>query len=198
MGRQNHSRDDRLRRRLAQEAARLIAEEGVRDFRSAKQKAAARLGIIGNGHMPRNLEIEEALAHHQRLFRAAIQPGVLFRLRRTASELMRLLAPFEPRLVGSLLRGTADEHSVIELHLFTDTPEDVVMFLLDQHIPYETGERQWPGNGGFPLFRFRTGDSPIELTVFPYDGLRHAPPCPVDGRPMRRATRDALLELLVT
>ena len=33
------------RRRIAVEAARLIAEDGLRDYRQAKLKAASRLGI---------------------------------------------------------------------------------------------------------------------------------------------------------
>ena len=65
---------DRHRILLAQEAARIMADEGVRDFRLAKRKAAERLGLPVNGTlMPRNTEIEQALIDHQRLFNGAFE-----------------------------------------------------------------------------------------------------------------------------
>jgi hypothetical protein len=46
MGIRRHpTRGDNLRRTLAQEAARIMAEHGVQDFLIAKRKAAERLGV---------------------------------------------------------------------------------------------------------------------------------------------------------
>ena len=56
-------RGDNLRRALAQEAARIMAEHGIRDFFIAKRKAAARLGVNdGAVVLPKNTQIETALA----------------------------------------------------------------------------------------------------------------------------------------
>jgi len=41
---QSMRRDDRIRRCIAQEAARLMYEEGVREYRDAKRKAARHFG----------------------------------------------------------------------------------------------------------------------------------------------------------
>ena len=49
------------RQRLAHEAARLMAEGGIRDYHQAKLKAASRLGIHDDASLPRNREIEDAL-----------------------------------------------------------------------------------------------------------------------------------------
>ncbi len=201
MARRHHNRDPRLRARLATETARIIAEEGVRDFRSAKNKAAHRLGVDARGALPTNEEIEQALADHQRLFRGAEQERLLARLRAGALELMDLFEDFETRLVGAALRGTAGEHTPIELHLFADCPERVSVFLIDRRIPYQIIERHWPryeGGSGFPQFRLALGELNAEVTVFPVDGPRHAPPCPVDGRPMRRASRAQLERMLAS
>jgi len=63
------SRADNLRRALAQEAARIMAEHGVQDFLLAKRKAAERLGVTDvSAVLPKNREIEVALAEYQRLF----------------------------------------------------------------------------------------------------------------------------------
>ncbi len=65
------------RYRLAREAARLMAESGVRDFHQAKLKAAERLGIHDDASLPRNREIEEALREYQRLFQGGLSQGGL-------------------------------------------------------------------------------------------------------------------------
>ena len=74
------------RQRLAHEAARLMAENGIRDYHQAKQKAAQRLGILDDASLPRNREIDDALRAYQRLFLGERQQDGL-RLRRAASRL---------------------------------------------------------------------------------------------------------------
>ena len=61
-------RAEDLRRALAQEAARIMAEHGIEDFLQAKRKAADRLGVNDVAVLPKNVEIEAALRAHQRLF----------------------------------------------------------------------------------------------------------------------------------
>jgi len=46
-----------------------MAEHGIRDFLIAKRKAAERMGVTDVAAvLPRNVEIEDALAEYQRLF----------------------------------------------------------------------------------------------------------------------------------
>jgi hypothetical protein len=47
-------RAENLRRALAQEAARIMAEHGIRDFLTAKRKAADRFGVTDGNVLPRN------------------------------------------------------------------------------------------------------------------------------------------------
>lgn len=194
------TRDEQLRQRIAQEAARLMAEEGVLDFATAKRKAVARLGAAVPRNLPGNQEIEQELKVYQRLFRAGRQPQRLRQLREAALEAMRLLARFHPRLVGPVLAGTADEHSPVHLHLFADTPEQLVLFLMEQRIPCQWDERPVRVSGErqerYPLCRFIAGDVPFELTLFPEIGLRQAPLSPVDGRPTRRGSVEQVEALL--
>lgn len=143
MGRYRGSRDGELRRLLANEAARLIAEDGMNDFRQAKRKAALRFGVSErDGGFPTNQEIETALTEYRRLFQADTHPHELRRLREAARQAMLLFRDFQPRLVGPVLRGNAGRHSDVQLHLFEDTPERVAMHLIDREIPFETLERR--------------------------------------------------------
>ncbi len=193
-------RGDMLRHALAQEAARIIVEHGVDDYLMAKRKAAERLGVTDHAVLPKNTEIEEALATHHRLFGAASHEDELAGLRRLAVEAMRLLGEFEPRLVGPVLSGNASAHSVIQLHLFADTPEAVALWLMEAGVKYRAGQRRVrvlrDAAEPHPTFEFSSGTAEVEAIVFPRDGIRQSPFGPVDGRPMRRATRQEVEALL--
>jgi hypothetical protein len=92
-----------MRRALAQEAARIMEEHGVQDFLLAKRKAAERLGNRDDSVLPRNSEIEAALAERQRLFGGETHGARLQLQRRAALTAMRALDSFGPRLVGPVL-----------------------------------------------------------------------------------------------
>jgi hypothetical protein len=194
------TRTRELRQRVAQEAARLMLEGGSRDFQQAKARAAARLGVADESALPRNAEIEEALREHQRLFAGERQACALRGRREAALEAMRFFERFEPRLVGPVLDGSADVHSAVGLHLFSDEAESVRLFMAERGIPIDEGSRRLrldrERSAVFPAYAFCANDIPFELTVLPRDALRQPPVDGVDGRPMRRASIAALRELL--
>lgn len=184
-------RAENLRRALAQEAARVMAEHGVRDFLFAKRKAAERFGVVDGAVLPRNTEIEEALQEYQRLFGGEAHLESLQAQREVALDVMRRLKEFQPRLVGPVLHGTATSHDDVMLHIFADRAETVTFRLMDQGIPFEVGERRTRLNPERvvqqPALRLEIDGQPVEIVVFPLDGIRQAPVSPVDGKPMRRA-----------
>jgi len=192
--------DPYLRTLIAQSAARIMVEEGVGDFAMAKRKGAEQHGVFDNRSLPGNDEVQAAVEEYQRLFRSHSQPQVLQHLRETALEAMKLFADFRPCLVGPALNGTADEHTPVYLHLFAHTAEEVLIYLIEQQIPYEQGERRVQYANGkttnLPKFSFIAGDTEIQLTVFPRDGRKQAPLSPVDGRPQRRADQAQLERLM--
>src|ERR1044071_6992205 len=140
MSKRTNPRGEQLRRALAQEAARIMSEQGIDDYWLAKRKAAERLGATDIAVLPKNTEIEAALAEHQRLFQSDTHSSALSALRRTALEAMRLLRKFEPRLVGPVLSGTASAHSEVNLHLFADGAETVALHLMDSGVPHRMAE----------------------------------------------------------
>lgn len=200
MGRKATVGFDRARHVLAQEAARIIVEQGVQDYRVAKRKAAERLGMTGRGSLPGNSEIEEAVSAHLHLFGREHHVDLLRVLRRAALSAMDLLAPFAPRLVGPVLHGTAGSNSAINLHVFSDTFEQVADRLDENRVSYRLYERRIKSRRDraetFAGFRFVHQESPVEATVFPVNGVRQAPISPIDGKPMRRADARAVRDLL--
>lgn len=193
------TRTSERRRSLAHEAARLMAEGGIRDYHQAKLKAAQRLGIFDDASLPRNREIEDALRQYQRLF----QRDNVVELRQRREAALRALdffTAFEPRLVGPVLDGTADAHSAVALHLHSDDPEAPHRFLEQHGIPAESRNRRVRLDReraeDFPVWLFSAESLPFDLTVLPRDVLRQSPLSSIDEKPMKRASAAQLRQLL--
>ncbi|PSQ91548.1 MAG: hypothetical protein BRD57_04175, partial [Proteobacteria bacterium SW_6_67_9] len=190
----------RLRAELAQVAARLMAEEGMPGFAEAKAKALDRLGVAGRPTLPSNQEVEAEVKRYQALFQADEQAHWLWAKRRAAVEVMRLLEPFTPLLVGSVLRGTAPAEAEVSLHVFADPPERVATFLYDRGVAWNLDS--WIGRFGggreleLPVYRIRAGEEQVRLIVFPDEGLPEAPRSPIDGKPMQRAGYARVMDLV--
>jgi len=188
------------RHRLAHEAARLMAEGGIRDFHQAKLKAAQRLGIFDDASLPRNREIEDALREYQRLFLGGSQASELRRRRDAALHALEFFSAFDARLVGPVLDGTADANAPVALQLYSDDADAVSRFLDDHRIPAESRSRHVrldrERSDDFPVWIFSAEDLSFDLTVLPHDALRQAPLSGVDERPMKRASLAQLRQLL--
>jgi hypothetical protein len=192
--------ESRTRVRLAEEAARIILDEGVRDYGLAKRKAADHLGLDARRELPTNAEIEQAVLERNRLFESPATRREYRNRLEAAAVVMDRLDALQPRLVGPLLLGILEPQPIINLHGFAETVEEVIIELADRGITTRTGERHY-GRGGrnirMPYLSFRGPEGlDIELTVFPPDGLRQAPPSPIDGKPMRRLNLAGVRELL--
>ena len=181
-----------VRAEVAAEAARIIATEGQHNYRAAKKKAAERIGASERLALPSNIEVKEALRTYQNLYGGVQHQSNLDRLRTIAIEAMRLLEVYNPRLVGSVMDGTAEVHSRIALHVFCDSPESMVLHFLENSVPFHQEQRQIRWHDGtyrtIPLIIFELCDTAVELSIFDPIILRQAPPSPIDGKPQQRAT----------
>lgn len=197
----NDPRADRRRNLVSQEAARIIADEGVRDFQLAKRKAAVRLKLDHNATLPGNAEIEQALNAHQQLFNAEEHANRLNKLRQIALNAMQAMEAFDPRLTGGLVNGVIGSSETIDLHLFSDAMEEVVLKMLALGIPYETREKRyrWHTKGPsqhIPSIRFSADGCDVELIVFPTRQAHQPPLSPIDGKPIRRISIAKLKKLI--
>ena len=189
-----------IRQLVADETARLIFDEGYRDYRLAKLKAAERLGANQAGQQPSNDEIETALQEYVRLVDPAEQRNRLRQHRQIALEALDFLKEFQPYLTGSALEGTSGPHSPVTLYLQANRAEDVMFFLEDQNIPFQTHERKLRAGKKqeyYPLLRFFVDNVEVELMIFPDDGRdAHATLSPQTGKALKRANYRKLKELL--
>jgi hypothetical protein len=177
MSKNRSRRDQNLRLHIAYLAARLIAEDGVADYASAKQKAARQAGLADANLLPDNSEIEEALREYQGLYQSEEQPAHLRYLREVAVRVMRDFDGFRPVLVGSVLNGTAGMHSDVNLQVYTDDAKALTMFLLNKRYRFEEGATSVRRGGRMeevPRFTLEVDDAAVTITVLDADDERSA------------------------
>jgi hypothetical protein len=186
-----------IRRSIAAQAARLMAEDGIGSYGLAKRKAARTLGISENESLPTNEEIEAELRAYQALYQEEEQPERLRELRQTALAVMEFFADYRPYLTGSVLDGTAGRYAEVEIELFADSGKDVEITLLSHGISYEPAEiqHQTPDSPEVRL-RIDWDGVPVLLSVFPIQAERRQIRNPHTGRGKPRARANTVAELL--
>ena len=144
--------------------------------------------------LPSNGEIRDALLGLATLAEGSRRTRRLFAMRIVALEAMRALAPFEPRLIGSVSTGHIRRGSDIDLQVFTDDDS-----LLERHLRALGWrfERERVSIQKFGRIRdyvhFHVVDVfPIELTVYAMRELRFRPKSSTDGKPIVRLGLAAL------
>ena len=207
MAREN---SDHIRQMIAQQAARMMAEDGINDFAYAKKKAGRQLGVSESSVLPSNAEIEEEIRLYHEIYNADEQPQELKKLRQAALLTMQLFEKFKPHLTGSVLDGSAGKFSQTNIHLFADSAKDVEMFLLNQQIPFESSEKSYrvsdkPSKDkkekvrkSVPVFTLETELGLQKLSVFDVDDMRVATKRTSDGSNAERANISDLQALLNT
>src|SRR5277367_3760026 len=115
--------DVKLRQAIALEAARLMYERLESEYYTAKRKAAKRLCRRGvkPEDLPSNAEIRDQIQVFARIHEGDKRTEHLLDMRLRALRLMRLLRPFKPRLIGSVMTGHVRKGSDIDVHLFSDS-----------------------------------------------------------------------------
>lgn len=186
-------RDTQNRVRIAQTAARLIAEHGITDWSLAKRKAARQLMLPEREALPGDDEIAAALADHHALFRRDTHAGELRRQREEALRWMRRLAQFNPLLTGGVAHGWATEHSDVRLELVAADSKAVEMVLLNAGTTYRVMNSD--RDGAAELF-ITEGDTGVRLSVRTPQQARQRPQRDRHGNEDVRLDADAVAALL--
>jgi hypothetical protein len=173
-GRADGLRVQRDRLRIAQAAARLIAEHGLTDWTLAKRKAARQLLLSATAPLPSNDEIEAALAGHHALFGGDAHAAALLAQRTEALGWMRRLALWDPVLVGGVAAGWATEHSEVRLELVADDPKAVEMALASGGVAYKVLPPK-PGENTAAQLRIDSPRAAVRLAILTPQQSRNRP-----------------------
>jgi hypothetical protein len=178
-----------MRQRIAQLAASLMVEHGIKDHAFAKRKAARQLGVEAGNLLPGNDEIDLEVRAYLALFQPDDHVADLTELRRQAVDVMELLARFQPSLTGAVVQGTASRHSDIELDVYADSSKEFEQFLLNNNIEFKGEERR---TGSYFIIYSEPAD--VMVHVLPEQALQSAPRGAADTR--KRLTLEQLRNIL--
>ncbi len=197
MARPDSPRALRNRTRIAQAAARLIAEHGLTDWRVAKRKACRELGLPDHESLPGNEEVEQALRDYNSLFHAATQPAALRAQRIEALRWMERLSRWDPVLTGAVAAGWATEHSDVRLELEAEDAKAVELSLINASVAYAQAPTQG-GEAQAPQLCIESQGTTVRLVILSAQQRRNRPRRDRPGLTEERLTLPQLKSLLAT
>ena len=191
---------DKLRRQIVFEAARLMYARQESEYYRAKWKAARKVcrGGVKPSDLPSNREIRDEIQRFAQLYEGDRRGENLFEMRVEALRIMRLLARFRPRLIGSTLTGHVRRGSDIDIHVFTSSVEAVTSELDREGMTCDVERKRVRKHNEERVFthihirdRFC-----IELTLYPADKAHYVFRSSITGKPIERASIEELQRLL--
>jgi predicted nucleotidyltransferase len=193
--------DARIRRQIALLAARLMYERQESEYFTAKRKAARTLGVDHRHRpkdLPSNAEIRDQVQALANLHEGEERRQNLKAMRIEALRMMRLLAVFRPRLIGSVLTGHVRQGSDIDLHVFSNNQSSVTAILDEQNYRYTVEKKRIIKHNVERFFtHIHVEDQyPIELTLYPEDKAHYVFKSSITGSAIERASTPELEKFL--
>jgi len=172
-----------LRNRIAREAALLLYTSQEKEYKQAKKRAAETLGVRV---LPSNLEVAEELDRIAEEREGASRKELLLRMRREAREIMEILEEFNPRLVGSVWRGTARQNSDIDILTFSQDAVQVLEQLQEHNFVAESSEwrsvtKEGRKEASFHIHLLLSSGDGVEVVVRSQDCLGQPERCETYG-----------------
>jgi len=198
--------DYRLRETITHEAARIMYQEDVAQYHTAKWRAAKsilsrggkNIKTIRTRDLPSNGEISSAIYQMATFYEGDTINYRLFTMRLAALDIMEELQVFSPRLIGSVSTGRIKKNSDIDVHIFTDSLESLKTHLDDKQWPFECKQVCIMHNGKPREFThiYLEHEFSVELSVYPENEIRVRTRSSTDGKPIIRLSYDRLLALI--
>lgn len=193
--------DERIRRQIAFLAAQMMYHRTETEYFTAKRKAARQLGVeyrYRPGDLPSNKEIRDQIQAMARMHEGPKRLEKLRDMRLDALRLMRLLARFRPRLIGSVRTGHVRKGSDIDIHIFCDSVAIVTDTLDELGLQYDVEHKRIIKHGEERTFtHIHVYDSHnFELTLYPADKVHYVFKSSITGKAIERASIAELEELL--
>ncbi|GAB4139506.1 MAG: tRNA adenylyltransferase [Planctomycetaceae bacterium] len=200
MRRKHNMVSEKLRRQILFEAARLMYQRRESEYYRAKLKAAKRIcrGWIKSSDLPSNAEIREEVLRLAHTYEGDSHREKLREMRISALWIMRVLAKFRPRLIGSTWTGHIRQGSDIDIHVFSTSAEAIAAALDAEGLTYDVERKRISKHGEERVFtHIHVQDRfPIELTVYSPDKVNYVFKSSITGKAIERASIEELEMLL--
>ena len=190
----------KVRRQITWEAARLMYHRQESEYYRAKMKAARRVcrGWVKPADLPSNAEIRDEIQALARMHEGDRRTANLREMRVEALRMMRLLARYRPRLIGSVMTGHVRQGSDIDLHVFTDSLSSLTNVLETEGVFHDVEHKRVRKHGEERVFtHIHIRDRfPFEITVYPSDKAHYVFKSSITGKAIERASVAELEQLL--
>lgn len=184
--------NEKLRRQIVFEAARLMYHRYETEYYRAKMKAARKIcqGWVKPSDLPSNREIRNEIQRFAYLHEGDSRKQHLLDMRIEALRMLRLLSSFKPRIIGSTLTGHVRQGSDIDIHVFSSSVEAIVGLLDYEGMVYDVEHKRVRKHGEERVFtHVHVQDRfPIELTLYPTDKAHYVFKSSITGKGMERAS----------
>src|SRR3954469_5215583 len=194
--------DERIRRQIAFLAAQMMYHRTESEYFTAKRKAAKQLGVEYRhrpGDLPSNREIRDQIQAMARIHEGPKRLEHLRDMRLDALRLMRMLARFRPRLIGSVRTGHVRKGSDIDIHIFCDSLALVTDTLDELGLQYDVQHKRIVKFGEERTFTHVhiLDNHNYELTLCPEDKAHYVFKSAITGKAIERASIAELEALLL-
>ena len=193
--------ESKLRRQIAFEAAQLMYQRQESEYYRAKMKAAKRIcrGWVKPADLPSNAEIRDQVQVLARTFEGDARTDRLMEMRMEALRMMRSLARFRPRLIGSVLTGHIRQGSDIDLHVFAESSAPVAAALDREGIVYDVEKKRVRKGGEETTYtHIHIQDRyPFELTVYASNKVNYVFKSSITGKAIERVSIAELEQFLI-
>lgn len=196
--RNDNSRLRSLKRRVAREAALLLYTAQENEYKQAKTRAAENLAAR---ILPSNLEVAKELDAITEEVEGASRHERLIQMRKEALKVMLILEDFNPRLIGSVWRGTINRNSDIDIVAFASTPEAVLTQLQENNFSIVKAERLSVTKEGrketsFHIYIALSSGNEAEVVVRSAEKMKHYEKCEIYGDMVTGLDAPQLTEVL--
>lgn len=187
---------------IAEEAARLMMDEDVTEYLTAKQMAADTICGARTGSevpLPSNGEIHAAIVARATFVEGRRRQERLRHLRCVAAEVMTQLSAFEPRLIGSVATGAIHAGSDVDIQMFCDRQDTLERALRELGHVAERLEHPGERDGRahtYVHYHFEVRGADVELSVYPLEERRVVRCSSIDGKPIDRVPLGRLKALI--
>lgn len=153
---------------VAREAARLLYNGMAEEYIQAKEMAASSLGVKAT---PSNYEVALELDRLADELEGGERQRRLTEMRTTALEVMTTLRNYNPRLIGSVWRGTARQGSDIDIVALSDYPVRIEAVLSSyrirekEEVIFKGGVHAYHFKLDWAMTRWRSSSDPPQNTL---------------------------------
>lgn len=187
-----------LRKRIAREAAILLYTSQEKEYKQAKKLAAKTLKVRV---LPSNLEVADELDNVAEEKEGASRRELLLRMRKEALKIMEALKDFNPRLVGSVWRGTARQNSDIDILTFSQDPKTILDQI--QKCGYKVTRSEWRSvtkrgkkRSSFHIHLFLSSGDEVDVIVRDPERFGRLERCEIYGDAVTGLSYPQLLKVL--